>query len=285
MVQNKFLKQPREVYDGDNDVKKEILCESTTKKNHYPKRRLSIAINGKIKGDSEKMERRFSILIEDPDEINNSTAKSKSINPEQNSVGSRRYSIIFKSNSDKELNENEMTHLLEKITNGDVNNNDKRGTNETFEVTSLDIELLGLDIEMIPKIPGCIVLPTTTTAMKKNMTKKATATCLRNKSNETSIHLKPSFLDIIIGSSSSNNTHEGIELEAYLRTLYVDEYRLAENTLEQALIVCKVIDSVKEMGGKFLAEHSNNKEGYYEVDDWFASEKIKGILKLSTSYI
>merc|ERR1712176_1193421 len=281
MVQNKFLKQPQEVYDGDNDAKKEILRESTTEQNQYPKRRLSIAINGKIKGDSEKMERRFSILIEGPDEINESSAKSRNIDPEQKSVGSRRYSIIFKSNLDKKFKENDMTHLFDKITNGDVNN-DRRGRNETFEVTSLDIELLGLDIEMIPKIPGCIVLPTTTT-MKKNTTKDITYS--RKKSNETSIRLKPSFLDVIIGSSSSNNTHEGIELESYLRTLYVDEYRLAENTLDQALIVCKVIDSVKEMGGKFLAESSHNKERYYEVDDWFASEKIKGILKLSTSYI
>merc|ERR1712176_253185 len=276
MVQNKFLKQPQEVYDGDNDAKKEILRESTTEQNQYPKRRLSIAINGKIKGDSEKMERRFSILIEGPDEINESSAKSRNIDPEQKSVGSRRYSIIFKSNLDKKFKENDMTHLFDKITNGDVNN-DRRGRNETFEVTSLDIELLGLDIEMIPKIPGCIVLPTIKNA-KDNIYS-------RNKSNEASMHLKPSFLDIIIGSSS--NMHEGMELEAYLRTLYVDEYRLAENKLEQALIVCKVMDSVKEMGGKFLTESSNNKERYYEVDDWFAAEKIKGILKrrLSTSYI
>jgi len=95
------------------------------------------------------------------------------------------------------------------------------------------------------------------------------------------LYLKPSSLDIIIGHSKSEEVG-GTSIETYIKTLFADQYKESESSLEKSLIASVIHDSVKERGGKFLQEYSNKQRSYYEVDDQYSMTNIREILGLDT---
>lgn len=88
------------------------------------------------------------------------------------------------------------------------------------------------------------------------------------------VYLKPLATDIIVSCSKMLQA-DCMGVTNYVKTMYSDVYRKAGSELERSLILYNILNSVKERGGKFLRETFCKPGMYFEVDDWYALQRIK----------
>jgi len=95
------------------------------------------------------------------------------------------------------------------------------------------------------------------------------------------VYLNSSPSDVIFGSTKKLGKGQ-TSIEIYTQASFSRRYSEAETQFEKSLIMCSILESIKDRGGKLLREStSESKQGmYYEINDWSAMRKIKDVCAL-----
>jgi hypothetical protein len=107
--------------------------------------------------------------------------------------------------------------------------------------------------------------------------------CIKNvlkmRESSESTYYKPTSADVLCGRGQMNIIHPGNRKLRACVGLYLDSYLNAKNRQAKTRLVDKLVNMVRESGGKFLKKESGDSGGWFDIGDKHAFEKVSHVFR------